>query len=582
MENPKAPDQKPQLSKGQRMEALDGLMKQYGGSGRIPDEDLTKIGYVRQRSEDGLVRFLFAERVEDLAKREVKGPFERISLELPTADQSFRFIPRSQQVALSEKLKAAEWAFYPNWDGGRAVSGWDEGGTPEVPDPPQAQNMRLFFVDYLGFIDKQHKGKLSKKAITELFAKPLPVRVDEDAISDTHFGHQIFLRDFRDDDGSIGTLKSRDMYDELTRLEGFFGDVPELTRIFEQRLSEPVTNSDKSEVNQTEQEYLGSLGISNFSDFVRRTFPGYLESIGLSQMADQIAKTPELSSVSSELKNLDGADPYLQEEKRLRALIKAGSIEEKKELSGKLKEVDAVRKKRLQVKKGVEEYFDSPQVTSDISQMRVKEVKEYLVSGKVHPGDTATYTLDATPNPELDKNPGKVSGDCTEGRPLPFNRPEIPVYNVKVFNPSKKHIGNIYLLETYEADEYDEAGKNTLDSSKNNIWHLDAIQVPASGIEWDKAISVIIDGLARAGEAKGVRAITVNEGGTEDDDDFHNPLISNYDYIQKAVLNHWESKRRHQTEVHMPTFSNEDGHYSGLQGSGSALILWYKEPYQEA
>ncbi len=113
---------------------------------------------------------------------------------------------------------------------------------------------------------------------------------------------------------------------------------------------------------------------------------------------------------------------------------------------------------------------------------------------------------------ELDKNPGMVSGDCTENRPLPFLDPSNSLYNVKVMR-EQAHIGNVYLLQV----------KNK--QSEPIIWHLDAIQIPIY-TDWSAAARQIIDGFIEQAKQKGVKAITVN---------YEDELISNYNYIAKGI-----------------------------------------------
>lgn len=576
MENPEG-KATPQLSKTQRMEALDGLLKQFGGSGKIPEEALTGIGYVRHQGEGGSVSFMFAERAEELARRKAAGellprhkelPFERIPVTLTTSEQTFRYIPRPQVKFLLAKLKAVEWVFYPCWDKGRTVDQWESGKKrdPDEPeDPVQVQNLRTFFLDYLNFTLEKEQGKISKDAVIELFAKPLPSRLSEDNVTNPNaFLHTNFVGEYiNQEDYSIGAMEARAMYDELTRLDGFFGDTRELTSIFQKNLGDSIESAGKSEVSLEDREYLHSLGIQSYADFVRHTFPRYLEHIGLFDMAAVIRTAPAVNEIAETLKYVDTADPFLQEEKDLRKALKSATLEERTDLSKRLKDIDTAKKKRKQLRNGAIDYFNSSALYAEACKVRVKTAKEFLVAGKGELGKNATFFLDARPNPELDKDPGIVSGDCTEGAPLPFDRIDIPVHNVKVFNHAEEHIGNMYLLVTNE-------------SGNNKVWHFDAIQIPTSGIDWQTSISAIIESLAEAAEARGIDAITVNKG-DEDEDDFHNPLISNYDYIQEAVLKYWKTKGKEETHVDIPEVEDNNEQYSSFQGYGPALILWRRE-----
>ena len=133
------------------------------------------------------------------------------------------------------------------------------------------------------------------------------------------------------------------------------------------------------------------------------------------------------------------------------------------------------------------QYYNAPDLISEIVSRQIKDFQDFLVRGKGE-DEEIKLILDGKPDQKLDENPGAISGDCTEGQPLPFDDPTIPVFNVKVFDSKQRHIGNIYLLNTTEMG----AGQN--------VWHLDAIQIPEGRIEWDDAIPQLIRSLGE--EAK--------------------------------------------------------------------------------
>ncbi len=197
-------------------------------------------------------------------------------------------------------------------------------------------------------------------------------------------------------------------------------------------------------------------------------------------------------------------------------------------------------------------YFSTPEIMAEKLGRRIDEVLEFINVGiGTKEEREITYFLDASPHPVLDKNPGKISGDCTDGRPLPFRDPNIPVYNVKVFDHTDRHIGNIYLLVTETTDG-------------NKVWHLDAIQIPKKNLNWEESISRIIETISEKAREKGVNMITVN---SEDN------RISNYGYIEMAVETYWWEKGCRRTIVYIPEVKNRYS-YSEFQGRGDALVLW--------
>ena len=166
-----------------------------------------------------------------------------------------------------------------------------------------------------------------------------------------------------------------------------------------------------------------------------------------------------------------------------------------------------------------------------------------------------TLFLDGRYNKALDADPGKVSGDCTEGRPLPFGQFGIPLYNIKCFNDQKRHIGNIYLLETHLED-----------SKSEKVWHIDAIQIP-SRILWKEAIGTVINAIAMEAKKKCISAITVN---SEDQ------YISNYSYISDAVKKYHEATGLGMERIHIPRWERYllEDEYSQLQGGSETMVVF--------
>ena len=242
----------------------------------------------------------------------------------------------------------------------------------------------------------------------------------------------------------------------------------------------------------------------------------------------------------------------MEKEKKLREDIKASPIEKKRVLSKELSEMLEQQKKKARLLRGMGQFFDLPRLEADYFNRTIDDLQAFLKMDKRGGHIDSDFYLDATPDPKRDANPGIVSGDCTIDRPLPFEDPDILVYNVKVYDAGKEHIGNMYLLVT--------------ESENKKVWHLDAIQIP-SNIDWERSIAVVIDALAKQAETKGVEFITVNE---------EDIRISNYDYIREAIKKYNEKYvRGEKIYVVIPKVSNEK--YSSFQGDGSALVLWRKE-----
>ena len=222
------------------------------------------------------------------------------------------------------------------------------------------------------------------------------------------------------------------------------------------------------------------------------------------------------------------------------------------------------------------EYFSFPERLAAVASKGIKEAQDFLVTGKTEDIKESGFILDATPDPELDENPGKISGDCTAGKPLPFDDPDLMLYNTKVFEiDTREHIGNMYVLVT------------TDEKSGCTVWHFEAIQIPKSRVVWKEAIGSIIQALAPEAIKQGVGLITVNNN-------VH--AISNYDYIGEGAEAYWKEIGPKITTIDIPRsveeefeedeFEEDDEEYefeeddeevwghSRFQSDGIVKILW--------
>lgn len=563
-------------TKEQRIQSMLDLSSRFGGVSKIPEEELSAISYVRRVMKDGTVRLMPYERMIELAQKdpdwekplkERERPFERVAVELPTAENSFRFIPRTQRQILSDRLKAVEYAFYPNWyDGTSITEGLDEIN-------PRLHNLRTFSLDFLDYLSEEGiDGRKIPEEIskTDFLFTQLPERKESepnewDPDDPNNFSYKEFSKKHSEIDGSVSSGESKQMYDELTRLGGYFGDVTELTRDFQNRLAHPIDYIEQSQ--QEFAEYLQSRGIYTYADFIRYAFPRYLNRVGLPEMGAVIGKSATLHTIADTLQYMDASDSTRAEEQELRKALKTASPEERNGLSKQLKALENAKKRRKQIRQGVIDYFSAPQVYVDVVNRKVKEAQDFLVAGKGEQKGRAVFYLDATPNEELDKDPGVVSGDCTAGKPLPFDRPDIPLYNVKVFAGGNQHVGNMYLLVTNISSGH--LGSGSLEKKK--VWHFDAIQIPKSGINWQESLDMMIGTLAQQAESKNVDAITAN------DELYH---ISNYHWIADAVENYWDAHGRQVINVTIPQV--EETGRSSFQGTGNAIVLWSKEKLSDS
>lgn len=561
-------------NKAQQLDAIGKLRKQYGSSSKIPEADLSAIGYIRREMEDGLVRLMPKERLDELALKdpdwekplkEREQPFGRIPLELPTTTENFRFIPYSQSGLLSDKLTDVEYAFFPNWDNGTSILP-DE----ELKIDVRVQNLNIFSQDILDFMkDKKVLGQEvdSDTYLQTLLFGALPMRMEPKGIgSDDPNGFEAyaFRRKYSELNRTVNSTGSKEMHEELSRLGGFFGDLDMLRKQFKKQLDGPtsIEAALDNPPNPKQLEALHKLdefGIHTNADFIRFVFPKYLRHMGLDEMAAVTQTATSMDTLGESLQYLDAVDSTKTDEQEIKKALKIASAEERVELNMRLKSLDSAKRKRRQVRQGVIDYFSTPEVYVDVVNRKVKAAQDFLVGGSDKKSGQMQLVLDANSDPELDRDPGLVSGDCTVGNPLPFNNPSIPLYNVKALTEDGQHIGNVYLLVTNTKDDEGNA-------TKKKVWHLDAIQIPRSTIQWEDGIERIVEAVAAQADSKGIDAVTANS-------QLHH--ISNYDYIARATEQYWDRQGRQMVNVEMP--ENKDTSVSQLQGTGTDIVLWSKE-----
>jgi hypothetical protein len=259
-----------------------------------------------------------------------------------------------------------------------------------------------------------------------------------------------------------------------------------------------------------------------------------------------IPQANNLEEIIQAISNLKLTQQNNQLVAQLTQAIKEADIEGKRDLSGKLKQAKADLRTDQQIQHALRQYYELPMVWSQLITSRVNRAQSMLEAGAE--GDKTTLTLDATPDPEKDANPGKISGDCTEDNPLPFNNPTNRLYNVKV-SQENDHIGNIYLLVTTTS-----SGKAT--------WHLDAIQIPIV-FDWDELLVDIFDTMGTLATDQQVAQITINS-------ELHH--ISNYDSIATTADQIWRQRGSHTCKVDLLTSFSADE--TTLQGSGEAKVIW--------
>ena len=299
----------------------------------------------------------------------------------------------------------------------------------------------------------------------------------------------------------------------------------------------------------------------------------YLSVHGLGELAEQVAAYANITDLRAALPQLIADNPIVTatraQERELRQKLAGTQGEERYHLSAELSGLKKELKERLRPLREVSAFLSLPERYMAAAKREITDLQKMLLRKGDGEAVQALVTLDGTPDAEKDADPGKMSGDCTEGRPLPFDR-YAHAHNIKAYIRGG-YQGNIYLLDTI-ADN----GKKA--------WHLDAIQIPDASLDWDVTVVALRDKLAELAESHGVELVTINT------DPHH---ISNYDYIANAFLKMAGAKNYDYQYGHM-AYADQDkdneiaaprvrvkfppkmgDEYSQFQGAGSdQIIIW--------
>lgn len=565
------------LSISERLGRVDQLTKQYGNIGSIPDDELNNLGYKRLPIEGGwtlrpleVEKRLAARQVEQEMQFDEKrkdAPFGKIEVLASVSSGSFRSFSELSIPEVNTRIDILQNIIQDGFAYSDSTAHFIEDFLPSE------SGYRLFFQDYSRFLySKEVFPGLNfeeRRGIIEMVfiwnsLQPLAMR-NNSLFNQT----TAVLSSYTADDGlTMHPVQSQKLYEDLERQKGILADVPELSRALSISLyGNEMINASVESFNKI-GEIVRANGLNTGFKFVNYFIRKYLTSLNLPELAANIERAGSLEEARNILANSDFSQELVEEEKNIKTGIRTASLEEKMRVSARLKEIQRLKKDRKQIKLGMEEYFSSPETAAKAFTRKIKDLQDKLIATKGEKREAALY-LDATPDPELDKNPGEVSGDCTNGIPLPFNRPEIPLYNVKVYDSKNAHIGNIYLLVT-NSGKVSAVGEESLGVP---TWHMDAIQIPDQSIDWAVSLPAIIQAISEEAVKRDIGAITVNG------EDFQ---ISNYDYIRDAVSKYWEQNGKKEAHVIIPdqSFPNTTKEYSRLQGDGSAKVIWEQSNFK--
>jgi hypothetical protein len=544
-------------------ERLMQLINKFGMH-NIPDEELESLGYCRN-SEGQIIRGdVLKEREEKTAEEQEspeerderleqkfkERPFGRLDIRLTQEKIAFRKLTEEQvdkiHALINEKLET-------NNEIEKAI----------IPEQTAYWVFKNELERYISDRKLRRYSPDLKKRVVEILAPENAAEV---------FVHRPFLDDYDvydlsdyDDVNDIfvtNTAKSRDLYFRLEQAKGGADDQQEMRKDHIENLQtyklitsidcsyfEDDRESEKFEAFMNNQFGLG--WDSTEEQFITKFYQKYFETYFQDSAYDWVKSVSTIAELQDALLSFNVIElPSVQRREFLKKVMSSATVEEKRAMSLELREISEKSKKETAIIQGACQAIAPYQFITNYQKKKIKVIQDMLRK-KGEEEEQADYYLDGEHDETLDRNPGAVSGDCTNGRPLPFDDPDIPVYNVKVFDSDKRHIGNIYLL-------YSKSGER-------KVWHLEAIQVPGA-ISWRESFAIIIEAIAKEAKKKGISMITVNE-------ESHH--ISNFDYISEAVINYHKKQGEEMESISMP--ATDPSKNASFQGNGSVRVIWEAE-----
>ncbi len=526
------------LSIEQGMTALQQLMELHGSAAAIPEADLAKIGYIRVITSDGAVRLRprSAQPVapESATERAEFAPFQTVEFSVPSAGRQLE-IPRGGKLnAFRQNL--TELAAISKWEPYTCLSDFSQ-------LVPGEHALIHFFEELSRTLGGQSSTDESQIILGNIVHDLLNTFDNVDILekSDTQFDLVEQLEVAAEDEQDLidelepiqtdeATQAVKDVSERLEVTRGVITNRVVLVSFFDSYLTDDATRYLEVPDEAEDGDGIIAMLLSKKKDqqpltvfdVCRYAISSVAVDKNLVTIAEAISDTKTsgemLSIVRQNCEQLIATQ--VAEEKRIKTLIgNANSDDEKLSLnrtySGELAAIAEQKKVITQFQTGLRAFFALPDAFAREMDRRIDALQELLIAGTKKPGRPLKVQLDARPDSVRDKNPGEISGDCTDGYPLPFAEKRHNLHNVKVFVEGK-HRGNIYLLVT-------------TDSEENIVWHLEAIQIPDKSLDWNKAYDSLMNALITEAEKKGVRAITCNSV---------SQTISNYSYISDVVQSH--------------------------------------------
>jgi hypothetical protein len=550
-------------------EELLRLRSEYGGAAKIPEEELDTIGYARH--DDGIVAPIGFEfkTARSLDEKNARKPFESFSVTLD-GYRAPRYIDVGLMRNVKKRLGEAERYIKLGGDIDLSQEMPDIHNSPlsVLLAPDASEPVRLYQQACVEFMESHRLANWPQRY---RYGEP-DIDILRDAIQ-YHNDSADYQEQVSYEDGEWPGSFAASLSSDIENKRGVLTDIDELFQQYDYYIgmSQPLLDD---EVDRDNDDITFLIDTHDFRELISMYFESNLEprdgeSRSELEARDQLLEyktRPELNQYFDELEQagvdtvgkqvmhilgkaldrmlpdtLDEGMSYVQatmefsgtrdavdflrevqdsererarqahrEAKQAYKAIDPSNTEEKRAAGMMVNETKKAIKQAGRELDGLASVFGRPYEISRRINKYFDDIQETLHGGS---REKVELVFVSDVDKELDKDPGKVSGDCTEGVPLPFLDSGNRLFNVKVFS-NGEHAGNIYLLEGN-----DEEGEPY-------VWHFDAIQVPMY-MDWSSAAKNILNGFIEEAQKKGVRAITIND---------RPELVSNYDYISSAFL----------------------------------------------
>ena len=539
----------------QERENLTSLLAKYLRADLIPNAELNAIGYTR--TVDGTISKTEAIAIRQQADA-VKAEKNRIALEKKITSAPFAEIPVCLKSAHSYRridnrteFKALDKRLQNIFDFDSLRIQYIEVLSATDPDIDQLFNI---FLD----LSEQH----SIIEFTNWFVDPACYMFGDDVLSREE-GQRISDLYWRntgiDQLAFLTSMQSQEIFMALERLKSRLNDADEIERKKNEYKIETLES--RAKIEHIDEEVLVNtsrfLGIElNHDTLMIECMVRVVQLLAREQLPSLINQNLDAIKdpvrLQAKLRALEKDMSWSEEFNRWQALkssLKSASIEQKRAQSMELQSLRKAVDSQQCMLRGLAKLLDLYSVFAHALNQEINKVQRHLVRSAKDQEIDAEFFLDGRPNEVLDKDPGEMSGDCTKGKPLPFAESDIPLYNIKILDNQRNHVGNAYLLVAHSL-----AGKK--------VWYLDATQIPGN-LDWAQSATLFRDALADAAKQKGIDFITINKGSQH---------VSNYDYVADALLQLTQEFGGATITIEKPSVDTRQ--YSDFQGDDEVLVIW--------